>query len=57
MGEIFGDVPYIAARAQAFAKPGTVVVDGAGAASLKEPDASHENPTPQTTRFRNFLVN
>jgi hypothetical protein len=57
MGEISGDVPYIAARAQAFAKPGTVVVDGAGAASLKEPDASHENPTPQTTRFRNFLVN
>jgi class 3 adenylate cyclase len=47
-GQIFGDVPYIAARAQAFAKPGTVVVDGAGAASLKEPDASHENPSDDT---------
>ena len=32
-GEIFGDVPNIAARAQALAEPGAVVVDGAGAAS------------------------
>jgi class 3 adenylate cyclase len=46
-GEIFGDVPNIAARAQALAEPGAVVVHGAGARQIAglfvaEERGSHE---------------
>ena len=49
-GEIFGDVPNIAARAQTLAEPGSVVVTGASPAPSRRPFCRRGTRQPRSQR-------